>query len=408
MIFYCLEDGVLWQEATMKRLLILGASEFQIPLLLQAKKMDIYTCVVDINENAKGFLYADEYRVCSIKDVEGIYSIAIGFKPDGISAGMCDVAVRTTAEICERLGLPGLAPNVARTASDKFLMIEAFKKSGVPHPFYMYVNSVEDLEKIERNIPIPAISKPVDMAGSRGINYIESLEQLDEAVKKSMSCSDTGKVLLEEYMSGPEVSVEIVVKEKQPYVLQITDKLTSGRPHFMELGHSQPSKLSEFAKKEISNVACAAVKSLSLDNCIVHAEIIITQEGPKMVELGARMGGDAIHQYLIEYSTGINLQEVAINIALGYEFNIPVQTINLGSAIRFIESQPGKVKSVICSNNFESKVKRVEIFCKVGDKFFEAKDNSGRFGYVIAQAETSDEAISICERTIQSISIEME
>lgn len=389
----------------MKKLLVLGASEFQIPLLKQAKRMGVHTCVIDINPNASGICFADEYKECSLKDHALAIEIAKAYNPDGVTVGMCDVAVRTCAMICEALNLPGLSVEVAENATDKFKMIEVFRANHVPHPEYIYFAKGEYTRE-KMTLPLPIIVKPIDMAGSRGINLVTTEEELKMAVEDSISLGDKGDIIVEEYMTGPEVSVEIFVENSEPYVMQITDKLTSGAPHFMELGHSQPSSLSESIKMSIAQVACKAVKALGLNNCVAHAEIIVTKEGPKMVEIGARMGGDGIQQQLIQLSTGINLPEAVIKLAMGDPVKKPTNKIHLGSAIRFIPAVTGVIESI--SNNYDSNDKRintVRLLCKPGDYYDEAKDNSGRYGYVISQAETAESAIEACEKAISSINI---
>lgn len=389
----------------MKKLLVLGASEFQIPLLQQAKKMGIHTCVVDINPNANAIKYADEYRECSLKDSLGAIKIAKEYNPDGVTVGMCDIAVRTCAMICKNLGLPGLSVDVAEKATDKYRMIEVFRNHGVPHPEYRYFAKGE-YSREKMNLPFPIIVKPVDMAGSRGINLVKTEGELSAAIEDSTNVGDKGDIIIEEYMIGPEVSVEIFLEGSEPHIMQITDKLTSGAPHFMELGHSQPSSLAESTKREIAQVACQAVKALGLYNCVAHAEIIVTKNGPKMVEIGARMGGDGIQQQLIQLSTGINLQEAVIRLAMGEQVKAPVNTIHLASAIRFIPAVTGVVDSILEDyDKNDQRIKAVCLFCKPGDYYNEAKDNSGRYGYVISQAETANSAIEACEKVISNISV---
>lgn len=355
----------------MKKLLVLGASEFQIPLLQQAKSMGIHTCVIDINPNARGISFADEYKECSLKDFTTAIKIAKAYNPDGVTVGMCDIAVRTCAMICKALCLPGLSVEVAEKATDKFKMIEVFRANNVPHPEYIYFAD-GDYSREKMNLNFPIIVKPIDMAGSRGINLVTREEELPSAVEDSINASDKGDIIIEEYMIGPEVSVEIFVEKSEPYIMQITDKLTSGAPHFVELGHSQPSSLSELIKNEIAQVACKAVRALGLYNCVAHAEIIVTKDGPKMVEIGARMGGDGIQQQLIQLSTGINLQESVIRLAMGEQIQRPTNTCNLGSAIRFIPAVTGVIDSISKDyDNNDKRIKSVFLFCKPGDYYDE-------------------------------------
>lgn len=390
----------------MKKIIILGASEFNIPIISKAKEMGLYTIVLDINPDASGIKYADKFIQCSIKDVERVLKIARQELPDGITVGITDSAVTTAAIVCDKLGLSCISPSIALVATNKYQMIEAFRNYGVPHPQYKLINSLDQLNEIS-NFQYPLISKPVDMASSKGINLINSKEELVGCIKQSMSISESGTVLLEEYMKGPEVSVELIVIDGYPTVLQVTDKITTGAPHFIEIGHIQPSSLDLTIITKIKDVACAAAKSVGLMNSIVHAEIIVTRDGPKMVELGARMGGDAIQEQLLELSTGINMPEASIRIALGENIVVPKVSLHKASAIRFIQSSEGIV-SLVNGIDDAKKVRfvnQVKLYCKEGDSYEKAKDNTGRMGYVIAQAEEPQEALKACNDAIEAINI---
>jgi len=392
----------------MKKLMVLGASEFQIPLLKQAHDMGVCTYVLDINPDSRGVKYADYYYQCSLKDVDKALSIAGMIEPDGVTVGMCDVAVCTAAAICEKLHLPGIDLSAAVRSTDKFLMIEEFKKAGVPHPEYRLIQK-DNIADFCNSFTFPVISKPVDMAGSRGINKIENAGMLLEALYDSSDKGDTGDIIVEEYMDGPEVSVEIIVYGNTPHVLQITDKYTSGAPHFMEIGHSQPSLLENRIQEKIKEVATKAALALGLRNCFAHAEIIITQDGPKMVEIGARMGGDGIQEQLMMLSTGINIPYYAVKFALGEDFELPVAALNRCSAIKFIQSKEGIIQSV---NGVENAmqiegIKQIEILNGPGAVIEKPKDNSGRLGYIISQADSVKEAIMACEKASEIIKFDI-
>lgn len=391
----------------MKKLLVLGAPEFQIPLLKQAKAMGLYTYVFDMNPHSRGVPYADEFFQCSLKDKEKALSTAQKIMPDGVTVGMCDVAVNSAALICRELKLPGLDVETASRATDKYLMIQEFEKHHVPHPWFRKL-SAKDIPELAYDFPFPVISKPIDMAGSRGINKIESRADAERMLNESLMASDSKEIILEEYMEGPEVSVEMLVRDFEPYVLQITDKYTSGAPHFVELGHSQPSLLPDDVKDTISEVAKMAARALQLNNCCAHAEIIITSQGPKMVEIGARMGGDSIQEQLIMYSKEINLPYYSILMALGEPFELPDMTRNHCSAIRFLTSEKrGTVKAI---RNVEDArklkdIKQIEVFCQEGEEVHPPVDSSGRLGFVISQADTVKEAVAACERAFELIDI---
>ncbi len=386
--------------------MIFGASEFQLPLIEAAKRRGIHTCVLDINPHAPARDLSDEFHECSIKNYEKALGIAEQYSPDGITAGMCDVAVLSVARICEKLNLPGIDVDSAIRATDKYAMIRAFASNNVPSPEYKLLNKNDDIDNFEAPW-LPFIVKPIDMAGSRGINLVKNIEQQTVLIKNSISASDGGNVIVEEYMVGPEISVEMVVVNNQPTVLQITDKITSGAPHFVELGHVQPAVLSEETRKSIVNVAKLAVCAIGLKNAIVHAEMIITESGPKMVELGARMGGDGIQQQLIKLSTGIDLPDFAIDLALGLPLKVPTPTIKKYSMIRFIPSVAGTIGDIMINDTISQieGLKSYKLFCKSGDVYEERNDNSGRFGYVLAQADSYEDVVRSCRRAVNYINI---
>ena len=178
-------------------------------------------------------------------------------------------------------------------------MIKAFEACGVEHPWFYILSCPEELDRVIDKIDFPCISKPTDNSGSRGVMLIHNESELREAVAYSSENGRSGGVIVEEYMRGPEVSVEIITLDGQPHVLNVTDKLTTGAPHFVEMGHSQPSRLGDENVAKISDLATRAVKAVGIENGPAHVEIILTENGPKMVELGARMGGDCITTHLV-------------------------------------------------------------------------------------------------------------
>lgn len=388
----------------MKRLLVLGGSEFQIPLIKTAKKLGIYVGVVDIHSDAQACQYADEVFEISLKDKEGVLDCALKFQPDGITVGMVDVAIPAYAYVTTELGLPGMDIDTAIKATDKFEMIKAFEASGVPCPWFRYVPKNEINDSLY-GIGFPAIVKPVDMAGSRGIYLVNNISELMSAMKHSSCASDRGDIIIEEYMEGPEVSVEIIVKDGIPYVIQVTDKTTSGAPHFAEIGHLQPSQLPETTVAEIRKVASMAAKAIGLKNSLGHAELKITSQGPKMVEIGARAGGDGIAEQLIELSTGVSFSKVAIEIAFGERISIPKHIDNKASCIRFILSKNGILQSIqgVEKANEINNIKEVKITGIIGQHYEDTVDNSGRIGYVISSAENAIDAKVACDDAINTI-----
>ncbi len=392
----------------MKRLFIIGASDFQLPAIIEAKKMGLYVGVADFNPNAVGVSYADEYFNVSTIDEKGIFEAAKKFKADGIITLCTDMPMRALARACEKLGLIGPDFSTAITATDKGVMIHAFEENNVEHPKYIVVDKETNVEEISNEFEYPVITKPTDNSGSRGIMLVNSAEELRDALLYSSKNGREGNVILEEYMSGPEVSVEVMVIDSKAHVLQVTDKMTTGAPHFVEIGHSQPSRLSKKSLDEIKNLAGRAALAVGIKNGPAHAEIILTKNGPKMVEIGARMGGGCITTHLVPLSTGINMTKAAIQTALGEKAEIEPK-FEKGSAIRFIIPPVGIVKSIKGKEEAERipGVQLVEIQCEVGQMLQELENGTCRIGYVIAQGDTPEKAVEICEKALDKIQIEV-
>ena len=394
----------------MKRILILGAPIFQIPVVQKAKEMGLWVGIVDINADAPAFAYADECFTCSIRDVDGVLAIAKKFKPDGIVIGACDTSVVTGARVCKELGLPGNTVEAALNSTDKGKMIQAFEAHGVAHPFFRIVKK-EEIANFSVTLPYPIISKPVDSAGSRGIRIIHEESELRDALLFSSQAGLSGNIIVEEYMRGPEVSVEVLVTGGVPHVLQITDKITSGEPFFYETGHSQPSALPEDTKRKIRDLASAAVLAVGLTDSTAHVEIKVTDEGPKMVELGSRLGGDYITSYLLENSVyGISLTRSAIELALGLTPDAS-RYYDCGSvAVRFIPAKKGVIKAIYGVDDVkkDSDVIAFDIIGKIGERYSDAASNSARFGAVVCRGTTTRDALEHCQRIIDHIFFEME
>ena len=390
----------------MKRLFIIGASALQLPAIKKAKEMGLYVGVADFNPEAIGINYADEYFNVSTIDEEGIYKAAKAFGADGIMTLATDMPMRSLSYACEKLGLTSISYETSIKATDKGEMIKAFKENGVECPWFYIIDNVSQIEDIKEKIEYPCISKPTDNSGSRGVMLINDEKELKDALFYSSENGRSGSVIIEEYLQGSEVSVEIMVVDEKPYVLQVTDKLTTGAPHFVEVGHSQPSRLGNESLEQIKDLAKRAVKAIGINGGPAHVEIMLTQSGPKMIELGARMGGDSITTHLVPLSTGIDMIKATIQCSLGEEIDIEKKW-DKGSAIRFLDCPSGVIQSI--SGVEDAKkiegVKEISFTKDIGDTVGEIGSSTDRAGFVISQAETAENAISVCKKASEKIYI---
>lgn len=393
----------------MKHLFVIGASILQLPAILKAKEMGFNVAVADFNPKAIGVPYADKFYEVSTIDEEGIYQAAKDFMADGIMTLATDMPMRSVAYATSKLGLVGITYDTAVKSTDKGEMIKAFEEQEVEHPWYYILDNRESLDEIEDEITYPCITKPVDNAGSRGVMLVHNHDELKKSVAFSSSNGRNGRVIIEEYLCGSEVSVEILALDGDVHVLQVTDKLTTGAPHFVEMGHSQPSRLSEMNINAIKDLAVRAVKAVGISNGPAHVEIMLTENGPKMIELGARMGGDCITTHLVPLSTGIDMVKATIKIALGEKPDIkPI--MEKGSAIRYFSAKSGILREI--ANISQAKcikgIQEITFVKQLGELIEEIGSSIDRIGFVIAQAESAEVAIDICSQAIKTIDIKVE
>lgn len=396
-----------------KKVMILGASILQLPAIQQAKAMGYKVVAVDMNPNAIGFQEDGiEKEIISTIDIAAVVEAAKRHEIDGIMTLASDMPMRTVAAVAKEMGLVAITDETALKATNKAVMRQALREHQVPIPKFFKVSNEEEYLQAVVQFTCAFIVKPADNSGSRGIFKIEDLsdhKMISEAYAYSRQQSRNGDVVVEEYMYGPEVSVETLTVNGTCHVIQITDKLTTGAPHFVEMGHSQPTSLDAVTVQRIREVAVAANKAVGITNGPSHTEIIVTEEGPKIVELGARLGGDCITTHLVPLSTGVNMVECCIKIALGEEPDIQ-QKHSKGSAIRYFQQNAGMVKQITGIEEAEKidGVKQVSIVHGVGEAITEIDSSAARMGFVIAQGEDANHAVSICERVKKNIRVIVE
>ena len=397
-----------------KKILILGASILQLPAIKEALSMGLTVVAVDWNPDAIGFSEPGVTReVVSTIDIPGVVEAAKRHRVDGVMTLATDMPMRSVAAVAKALNLPGISEDCAIKATDKAEMRKALDAAGVPIPKFFRAASEEAFWAATAQLTPPFMIKPADSSGSRGIFKIDpgknDKASLASAYAYSKSASRSGVVVVEEFMEGPEVSVETLTADGVCRVIQITDKCTTGAPHFVETGHSQPSMLPDAVKEQIKRVAIAANAAIGITSGPSHTEIIVTKDGPKIVELGARLGGDCITTHLVPLSTGVNLVRCCIQIALGEAPDLQ-PTIQKGSAIRYFPQSAGKVLAINGLKEAEKLpgIKQISVVHGVGETVTEITDSASRMGFVIAQGENAPDAIERCNAALKRLSIKIQ
>ena len=416
-----------------KKMMILGASALQVPAIEKAKALGYRVILVDYDENAVGFALADEKLVVSTLDQEEVYRQALRLQPDVVLTSTSDGPVRTAAYVNEKLGKrPDLSYENALCATIKDKMRDRLKKCGVPIPKYYVAGDYETFSNAVDSLNGYCIVKPADNAGSRGVVLFECellkadqeaqvrrlaayADQLLELKKKTYeygkSNSRNGTVLVEEVMQGPEVSVEAMVVEGQSHILSITDKYITPPPYFVELAHCEPSRLDEETQEQIRKVAAQAIKAIGIENAPAHVEIKVTEEGPKIVELAARLGGDFITSKLVPLSTGIDMVGASVLLATGEKPDL-IPGWQRGAAIHFIhaaEESEGVLAEISVPEMLyqEEGMEEIVIYKRPGDAVCGTRSSNDRLGHVITVGATAEEAMERGKQALSRIRVEV-
>lgn len=410
-----------------KKMMILGASALQVPAIKAAKRLGYEIILVDYDENAVGFPLAEVKLVVSTLDMEEVYRQALIYKPDIVMTSTSDGPVRTAAYVNEKLGKkPDLTYEDSLCATIKSYMRERLKECQAPIPTYYVTKDFEDFKAAVEALDGRCIVKPSDNAGSRGVVLLdgekerEEEEQLDgkkewgeEELRRiyeySKGNSRNGIVMVEEFMAGPEVSVEAMTINGKTTIIAITDKYITPPPYFVEIAHSEPSRLSEETQEKIRKTALQAIKAIRLQNGPSHTEIKVTEEGPKIVEIAARLGGDFITSKLVPLSTGIDLVGASVLLATGEEPDLD-RKWQKGAAIHFIQGGRGKIRRLEATEEiFRLKgVEEVVIYKKEGDTVDGTKSSNDRLGHIVTTGKTVEEAMEVGKRALSYIRIEYE
>lgn len=391
--------------------MVLAAGLLQIDVIEKAKSMGYYVLAVDGNPKAPGFNVADKAICADIVNEETMLKIARDEHVDGVIHPCSEVSMAVMGRINDELGLSGISREQAICATNKHLMRKAFEKGNAPSPKSILAQDAEDAwRRLQNEFDTDAILKPSRNSGSRGIAKVsrnmdkgDFIRAYDEALSESRDHS----VLIEQFIEGPEFSIEMIVWQGDIHVLTVTDKKTTGAPHFVELGHNQPSCFSDTDVETLKAAAVAGVRALGVNNCACHAEAKLMNGKAYLMEVGARLGGDFISTELTHLSTGIDMVAAAIDVALGVEPDLSAKEEPKCVCIRYFCPKPGKLVSISNTEVLNNPhVYLWEIYPKEGDVIPAVTSSLCRSGHVIVTEKTPQKAIELAERLIEIVKFE--
>ncbi len=391
----------------MKTVMILGGSASEVPVIRRALEMGHKVVLVDRDDKSPGFKEDVIAEHHSIADKDKVLELAQKHNIDGILASV-DAGVRPTAYVCRVMGLPGISEEAAFMGTDKVAMRKRLKERGVPVPEFYIVKTKDDYLDVISRFSDVCIVKAADSSGSRGIYKLEDLNDradIDYAYNYCREFSGTGELLIEEFMVGSEVCVETLSSNGVCYPIQITDQMHKKPPYFTDCGYSQPASLNSEATEKIRKIAIDANMAIENYQGSSCTEMIITKDGPKVVELGARLAGDFMTTAMVPLSCGVDMPGFVVKIALGEDID-PTHKFNKASCVRYyMKERVGTIKKVVGVEDAKALegVQAVEILKGVCEEATPLRKSSDRLGLVITQGRTVEDAIRIAERALDMI-----
>ena len=339
----------------MRKIVIIGANDFQNPLILKAKELGYETHVFAWRDGSIGEKSADYFYPISIVEKDKILEECKKIKPNAVVSIGSDLASITVNYVADALGLPCNNPKYSLQCTNKYEMRKVFSENKIDVPKFVKLGTFDEM-KLD-NFKFPLIVKPTDRSGSRGIFLCNTIEEVKAAIPISSELSFEKKVIIEEYIEGNEYSCEGITQNGKHYLLAFTKKYTTGAPNFIETGHIQPSDLTEEQKQQASIVILKALSALQIQNSASHTEFKIDQNGNiKIIEIGARMGGDCIGSHLVKISTGYDFIKMVFDIALGNKIEFVKSNKPQTAIIKFIFNSEDIKKYEIIKKNFANQI----------------------------------------------------
>ena len=404
-------------SAPVSTVLFVGAGRHQRGAIAQARARGLRVVAVDRNPQAPGLLAADVPEIVDFTDVESVTEAARRHQVDGVLTVAADRAVPVVAAVAEALGLPGIGTDTAHRMTHKLAMRLALAAADLPQPAFAAARSAEDLPAALDTVGLPAVLKPVDSGGQRGVFRIDTPEDLERNLADAMAESPTGEAILEEFVDGVEMNGIVVARGGEPALVTLSDRL---RPPGIGFGvgwiHVYPPSIDGDELVGAERIAVESVRALGLRDGIAFPQLIATPDGRvALVEVAARIAGGQMAD-LVRHAVGVDLVEVALRQALGEEVpdELALPRFSQPLAIRFFTAAPGTLPTgrVTAIGALEplleaEGVVQAETYLELGETIRPVRRDGDRRGYVIAVADTGSEALRRAEAAAELLVVKV-
>ena len=395
----------------MKKIMILGAGVYQVPLIKAARKMGLHTIVMSIPGDYPGFALADQVICQDTADAEAVLAIAKREGISGIVTTGTDVCIHTVGVVNEALGLKGLKIEGSTIAGRKALMKDVYAEHGVNTARFRHVllkTPIEGVERICGSIGYPVVFKAIDSSGSRGITRVDGPEGIEKAIGSVKAVTRSDEYLIEEHLDGEEYGAEAFVQDGKLEFMLLNGKYIFEGATGVPVGHYAPYGTPEMEKKSFEQLE-KAVRAMKLDNCAVNVDFMLCGDTVCILEIGARGGGTCLGE-LVSLYYGYDYYEKMIRVALGEKVDFtPVNISRVPNASHLLMSgKTGTIVSITNSNAPSKDIFDISFDHRPGDRVTAFSIGPHRIGQVITTGATVEEARRTLERAMANIRIEVE
>lgn len=381
-----------------RSILIFGVGELQRSIIRRAKLKDLFTIGIDPCADAVCKDEVDAFEIVGGQDFEGTCAVVEKYGVDAIVTAATDKPLVMMARVAEKYGFPFYSIETAQWSTDKYQMKQRFLEGSVPCARGRLIAKAEEAD----DLYYPLIIKPRDNSGSRGVKLCRNKEELQEAMQEALQYSHLDTVLVEEYIEGKEYSIEGLHYESKSEVIQFTEKTTTEFPYNVELAHKQPANLTEKQKDEIRDLISSIAQCMHFENCPSHTELKINERGIFIIETSPRLGGDYITSTLVPLSTGINMEDQLLNIALGKKVDTQTGRMEKAAGVCFFCLPEGVVKRIDPKINEVATwpgVYGFELNLKEGDAIHQITSSLNRYGEFVVGSINRKELDMMMEET---------
>jgi len=377
-----------------KTLLIIGAGAAQLHAFKLAREMGLNIVATDMYPTAPGFEFADESLIASTYDLEATLKVVTEFHNRYPIDGVMSVGVDNPliiATIADNLGLPGIPIDSAMLGSDKYKMKLKFTESDIAVPKYSKIDSLFELRAFIADCDGEVVIKPTDSRGARGIIRVTEDVDIEWAYNYAKDISPSGTIVVDEFISGPQLSTESIIYKGEAYTVAYSDRnyefLEMFAPFIIENGGTMPSQMDDNVKEEISDLIHQIAICLGLENGVIKGDLVVGDDGVQVIEVATRLSGGYFCTDQVIQSTGVDLVKTAIKIALGEDVNIselePKYHRHIDKKYFFLPK--GRIKNIKIDEEIKENkwLKRFDLFVSEGDETGLITDHTKRSGVVV-------------------------